>query len=151
MTAFARWRLIAVALLALVAANACSGRGTQSTTGGERLPAKRVIVGWGFQVEGDQTEVFLATTDETDKQTSHPVGRYRGRCERIAPAAEMSALTGASCGSGEGTTELHAVVQGNQILVLQMVTPPGGTADPMAREQVKQIGFPLGAAVEVAP
>ena len=42
-----------------------------------------MAVGWGFQVEGDATDVFLALTDETGKQVSHPVGRYKGKCESI--------------------------------------------------------------------
>ena len=41
-----------------------------------------MAVGWGFQVEGDATDVFLALTDETGKQVSHPVGRYKGKCKR---------------------------------------------------------------------
>jgi hypothetical protein len=139
-----------ISLLVLLVA-ACPGKGQQPATGGEKLPPKRVVIGWGFQPEGEMTDVFLATTDETGKQVSHPLGRYKGTCTKIAPAKEMNAISGAACTTGGGGTELHAVVQNDQILVLQMGTTPGTTPDPMAREQVKQIGFPLGAAVEVAP
>jgi hypothetical protein len=138
-----------ISLLVLLVA-ACPGKGTQPTTG-EKLPPKRVLIGWGFTPEGEMTDVFLATTDETGKQVSHPLGRYKGTCTKITPAKEMNAVSGAACTTGGGGTELHAVVQNDQILVLQMGTQPGTTPDPMAREQVKQIGFPLGAAVEVAP
>jgi hypothetical protein len=41
------------------------------------------------------------------------------------------------------------VVQGNQIVVLKM--PSSATPDPMAREPITQIGFPLGASVEATP
>ena len=84
-------------------------------------------------------EVFLATTDETDKQVSHPIGRYKGKCEEISPAKEMGAITGAGCSTGGGGTELHAVVQGNNVIVMQMGTMPGTASDPMAREEVKQV------------
>lgn len=138
-------------IAALVLAAACSGKSKQPTTTGEKIPPKRVIVGWGFQPQGEMTDIFLATTDETGKQVSHPIGLYKGTCEKITPAKEMNALTGAACKTGGGGTELHAVVQGNNIIVLQMGTMPGTTPDPMAREQVKSVNFPLGAAVEAAP
>ena len=138
-------------IAALVLAAACSGSSKKPTTHGELIPPKKVVVGWGFQPDGDMTEVFLAITDETGKQVSHPVGKYKGKCEKSTPAKEMNALTGAACTTGGGGTELHAVVQNNNVIVLQMGTQPGKTPDPMAREQVTSINFPLGAAVEVAP
>jgi len=143
--------MMRLSIALLFAFAACSSKAKTPTTTGEKIPAKKVVVGWGFQPEGEMTDVFLATTDETGQQVSHPVGRYKGKCEKITPAKEMSALTGAACTTGGGGTELHAVVQSNQIIVMQMGTTPGAKPDPMGREQVKQIGFPLGAAVEAAP
>jgi hypothetical protein len=142
-----RLMIAAIAVLGL----GCSGKGKQAATTGEPIPAKRVVVSWGFQPEGEMTDIFLATTDETGKQVSHPLGRYKGTCEKITPAKEMTALTGAACTTGGGGTELHAVVQGDDIIIMQMGTSAGATPDPMAREEVKRIGFPLGAAVEAAP
>ena len=140
-----------IALLALFIA-ACPGKTKQPATGGEKLPPKKVVIGWGFQNVGSMTEIFLATTDETGKQVSHTVGTYKGSCGKITPAPEMKAITGARCEDGSSLTELHAVVQnGKDILVLRMTTQQGSTPDPMAREQVTQVGFPLGAAVEAAP
>lgn len=145
-----------IAPLLFVLLAACpSKKEPAKPTGGEPIPAKRVIVGWGFQPEGQgdatMTDVFLATTDETGKQVSHPLGRFKGVCEKIVPAKEMNAITGAACRTSGGGTELHATVQGSNILVLQMGTMPGATPDPMAREQIKSVAFPLGAAVEPAP
>lgn len=137
--------------IALVLLAACPSKKAPVTGGGEKIPPKRVVIGWGFQPEGEMTDVFLATTDETGHQVSHPLGRYKGKCEKITPAKEMSAITGASCTTSGNGTELHAVVQQNQILVMQVAVQAGTTPDPMAREQVKQVGFPLGATVEVAP
>lgn len=143
---------LVIALAAVALVGACSSQGKKPTTGsGEKTLGKRVSLSWGFQPDGEMTEVFLATTDETDKQVSHPIGRYKGKCEKISPAKEMGAITGAGCSTGGGGTELHAVVQGNNVIVMQMGTMPGTASDPMAREEVKQVGVPLGAAIEAAP
>ncbi|MBS1123412.1 MAG: hypothetical protein H6Q90_5640 [Deltaproteobacteria bacterium] len=138
------------AAFALLAA--CTGKGKPPTkAAGTQLLVKRVSLSWGFQVEGEMTDVFLATTDETGKQVSHPIGRYKGTCAKITPAKEMGSPTGAACTTPEGGTELHAVVQGNQVVVMQMRTQPGATPDPMAREEVTRVGVPLGAEIEAAP
>ena len=60
-------------------------------------------------------------------------------------------MTGAACTTATGGTELHAVVQTNNVVVMQMATTPGAAPDPMAREEVTRVSFPLGAAVEAAP
>jgi hypothetical protein len=137
-------------ILGLVLA-ACGHKGKPPTTG-EKIPPKRVVVGWGFTAaEGEMTDIFLALTDETGKQVSHQVGRYKGKCEKITPAKEMGALTAVGCKTGGNGTELDAVVQANNVVVMQASTTPDGKADPMAREEVTRVGFPLGAAVEAAP
>ena len=101
--------LIAIALISVAA---CSGKGKQPTTtavgSGSAAPAiksKRVAVSWGFQQEGELADVFLAMTDETGKQVSHPVGRYKGTCSTITPAKEMGAITGAACTTTGGGTD----------------------------------------------
>jgi hypothetical protein len=151
-------RLMIALAFALALIAACSGKSKQATTGagsGAPLLVKKVSLSWGFQAEGQgdaqMTDVFLATTDETGKQVSHPVGRYKGTCTKITPAKEMGAVTGVACTTSGGGTELHAVVQSNQVVIMQMGTTPGATPDPMAREEVKRVGVPLGAAIEVAP
>ena len=135
---------------ALVAA--CTGKGKQATqASGTQLLVKRVALSWGFQVDGDTTEVFLATTDETGKQVSHPIGRYQGTCRKMTPAKEMGSPSGVACTTTVGGIELHAVLQGNQVVVMHMRTQPGATPDPMAREEVARVGVPLGAEIESAP
>jgi len=140
-----------VIVLVVVIATSCSGKNKKPTTG-EPVLARRLAVGWGFQpAETEMTDVFLATTDETGKQVSTQVGRYKGTCTQITPAKEMNALTGASCTTaGGGGTELHAVVRPDEIIVMQMGITPGATPDPMSREQVTAVKIPLGIAVEAA-
>lgn len=145
---------LVIALITLAFAAACSGKGKTGTTTGSGGPllVKKVSVSWGFQPEGAETDVFLATTDETGQQVSHPVGRYKGKCEKSTPAKEMNALTAVACVEGAGGTELHVVVQINQLVVMRMAaTPAGTTPDPMAREEVTRVGVPLGAEIEALP
>src|SRR5689334_19121520 len=110
---------IALALVAVVAA--CSDKGkTGKTIGngsgdGPPLLVKKVSVGWGISPQADLAEIFLVTTDETGKQTSHPVGTYKGKCTVVFPPAEMGALTGVSCVTGGGGTDLHAVARPDEI------------------------------------
>lgn len=143
-------------IVALVIAAGCSGKHKQASTAGSGEPviARRLSIGWGFQPAADapeMTDVFLATTDETGKQVSTSIGRYKGTCTTITPAKDMNALTGASCTtSGGGGTELHAVVRPDEIIVMQLGVTPGATPDPMAREQVTSVKIPLGISVEAA-
>jgi hypothetical protein len=125
-----------------------AGSGSSSTT----VIAKKISVSWGIQPAGQPNEqmadIFLATTDETGKQISHQVGTYKGSCKVFTPAAEMNALTGVQCRSGDGGTELHAVTRGgDEIVVLQMGITK--TPDPMAREEVTRVKVPLGVKIEV--
>lgn len=149
---------LTIALVACTLTAACpagkQGGGTTTTgsgTGEPALPAKKLIVSWGITQEGELADIFLATTDETGKQVSHQVGRYKGKCERITPAAEMNALTGVACVTGGGGTELHAVRRADEIVIVQMGTMPGVAPDPMGREEVTRVKVPVGVAVEVAP
>ncbi len=143
---------LVIALASVLLALACSGKAKPVTTGGgDPTLVKKVSVSWGFSAEGEMTDVFLALTDETGKQVSHPLGRYKGTCAKISPPAEMNALTGVGCVTGGGGTELHAVLQGNEIIVMQMGTSPGATPDPMAREEIKRVAYPVGAGIEAAP
>lgn len=115
------------------------------------LQPKKLIVSWGITPVGELADIFLATTDETGKQVSHSVGRYKGNCEKFSPAKEMSALTGVKCASGAGGTELHAVHRGDQIVVVQMGITPGVAPDPMSRQEIQRVPVPVGIGVEAAP
>jgi hypothetical protein len=141
---------LAIALLFVLA---CSGAGKPgSTTGsGDRTPiiAKKIALSWGIEKQGEMADIFLATTDETGKQVSHPLGRYKGDCTVITPAKEMNAISGVACRTGGTGTELHAVVEhGDAVVVLKMGIDEGVKPDPMAREEVTRVPVPLGAKIE---
>jgi hypothetical protein len=137
--------------LALVAA--CSGAAKTGTTAGSaELPpvVKKVAVSWGFEQHGEMADVFLATTDETGKQVSHPLGRYKGVCSVITPGKEMNAVTGVQCRTGPTGTELHAVIEkGEDIVIVKLGVDEGVRQDPMAREEVTRVKVPPGAKIEV--
>lgn len=121
---------------------------TGSGTGLTHL-IKKTVVSWGFSPAGANSEVFLALTDETGAQVSHPVGSYPGKCEKITAAKEMNAIIASKCApEGMAGVEIHAVKQNSEIIVLKM---SAATADPMAREEVKRVAITLGAAIEAAP
>jgi hypothetical protein len=134
----------------------CGGAAKQSTAGADNVPvivAKKVAVSWGITKvgtnDGQMADIFLATTDETGKQVSHSLGRYKGECSVIAPPKEMNALSGVACRTGGTGTELHAVVQnGQDVVVLKMGIDQGVTPDPMAREEVIRVTVPGGAKIE---
>jgi hypothetical protein len=130
----------------------CGAAKHESKTGADSSPAivaKKVAVSWGITKVGEMADIFLATTDETGKQVSHSLGRYKGECAVIAPPKEMNALSGVACRTGGTGTELHAVVQnGQDVVVLKMGIDQGVTPDPMAREEVIRVSVPRGAKIE---
>ena len=134
---------------------ACGG-GTKSPakpTGdstGAPIIAKKIAVSWGISPQGEMADLFLETTDETGRQVSHELGRYKGVCTKIIPAKEMNALTAVSCTAGGGGTELQAVAKGgDEIVVLKLGFEAGKPSDPMAREIVTTVKVPLGVSIEV--
>ena len=148
---------LAFAALFVIAACGGKGKSTDTTTagsgGGSSQPAvmaKKISLSWGITPEGEMADVFLQVTDETGKQVSNAVGRYKGTCAVIKPAPEMNAITGVACTTAGGGTELHAVKRSDEIVVVQMGTNPGVTPDPMSREQVSTFKIPVGIAVEGA-
>lgn len=148
-------RLVIGSLFIALLVIACSGKGKDKGTtpgsgsDGPAVYAKKIAVSWGFQNAGEFSDVFLVTTDETGKQVSHPVGRYKGACTAKDAAKDMNAIVAASCTPTPGNgTELHAVARPDEIIVLQMGISPGATPDPMAREEVIHVKVPLGIAIE---
>ena len=141
-----------VITLALLAS--CSSAAKRASTTGENVPvivAKKVAVSWGITKVGEMADIFLATTDETGKQVSHPLGRYKGSCSVVVPAREMNALTGVACRTGPTGTELHAVVEhGEDIVVLKLGIDEGVKQDPMSREEVTRVKVPAGAKIELS-
>jgi hypothetical protein len=111
--------------------------------------AKRVAVSWGIEPQGEFADIFLATTDETGKQVSHSIGRFKGICTVAAPGKEMKALTAVDCRTGGTGTELQAVVEhGEYIVVVKLGIDQGVTPDPMARDEIMRVKVPLGAKIE---
>lgn len=138
-------RLAIVLLLA-----ACGGSAKPATSSGGEVLAKKVALSWGIEKQGEFADVFLATTDETGKQVSHPLGRWKGTCTVFTPPREMNAMTGVSCRTGATGTELHAVIQrGEDIVILKLGVDEGVAPDPMGREEVTRIRVPAGAKIEL--
>jgi hypothetical protein len=132
---------------------ACSGAAKpDSKTGTSEAPpiiAKRVALSWGIEKQGEMADLFLATTDETGRQVSHSLGRYKGTCAVITPAPAMNAITGVACRTGGTGTELHAVVErGEEIIVVKLGIDEGVTPDPMARQEVMRVKVPRGTKIE---
>jgi hypothetical protein len=143
--------MIALAVLACACPSKKKEPTTVATGSGTGLThlVKKTVISWGFSPSGANTDVFLATTDETGAQVSHPVGSFPGTCQTITAAKEMNAIIAAKCATeGMAGSEIHAVKQNNEIIVLKM---SAATADPMAREEVKRVAITLGAAIEAAP
>ncbi len=152
---------LASAVLGSVVAMGCSGAAKQDTTttgsggSGSREPAyltKKVLVSWGISPIGEMADIFLATTDETGKQVSHSIGRYKGTCTVFTPASEMNAITGVRCKAGGGGTELHLVVQaGEELIVLQMPFTEGAPQDAMNRKEITRVKVSRGIGIQVDP
>jgi hypothetical protein len=143
--------------LVLITAGCSGGKKSSSNPGtgtgsGPAILVKKIVLSWGITAKAELSDVYLATTDETGKQVSHSVGTYKGTCTAFKPPPETSAITGVRCETGGGGTEIHAVVQGGEeIVVLSAGFEAGRTPDPMARKEVTRIKIPLGIAVEAAP
>jgi hypothetical protein len=138
----------ALAVLAGCSSNAKRPVSSGSGEGSGAIYAKKMSLSWGFTPNGKGTDVFLQSTNETGKQVSYPLGTYDGHCNVITPAPEMSALTGVSCEYGPSATELHAVVRGEDVVVVKLHVNSGVTADPMAREEVTRVQVPVGVKIE---
>jgi len=139
--------------IALVFLASCSGGAkpgaTTGSNSGTAIVAKKVVLSWGIEKHGEMCDIFLATTDETGKQVSHPLGRWKGDCTVSTPAAGMNAVTGVACRTGGTGTELHAVIeQGEDIVILKLGIDEGVTPDPMSREEVMRVKVPLGTKIE---
>lgn len=134
---------------------ACSGSAKKEDTttggggGGTPIIAKRVSLSWGVTPQGEMADLFLQTTDETGQQVSHELGRWKGTCTKVEPAAGTNALIVLDCRTGETGTQLQAILHGGDEIVIMKLGIEGGVAgDPMSREEVKRIKIPLGAKVE---
>lgn len=144
-----------LAFVLVVVVAACSGKSKQDPTsagsagsdGPGTFLAKKIHVSLGIEAQGNAGNIFLQTTDETGKQVSHPVGTYPGACATTTAAPEMKAIVAVACKDGATGTELHAVMQDADIVVLKMRVDDGVAHDPMAREEVTRVAVPVDASV----
>ncbi len=135
-------------MLAL-ALSACGGPSKPAAKGPPPIP-KRVALSWGQEQKGESTDVFLQLTDETGKQVSYPIGTYPGVCTVKEPTPDMNAQIGMAClAPGGKDTELHGVVQRDEVIILKLKLDGGIKPDPMAREEVTRVKTPGGAAIRV--
>lgn len=147
-------RLAIVAFVAAGALAGCPGKHKQGSTspatgsGSSTVLAKKLVVTWGITQGATSAEIFLQTTDETGHQVSRSAGTYKGTCSATKPAPEMKALSAVICKDGATGTEIDAVTQVNEIIVLKLRIDDGVTPDPMAREEVLRVDIPVGIAVE---
>jgi hypothetical protein len=140
---------LVIALVFLASCSRTSKPDAAEPGQGTAVMAKKVALSWGIEKHGEMSDIFLATTDETGKQISHPLGRWKGDCAVITPAKDMNAVTGVACRTGGTGTELHAVIEkGEDVVILKLGVDQGVTPDPMAREEVTRVKVPLGAKIE---
>lgn len=141
---------LAIASL-LLALAACPGPAKPTTTGGSGEPvlAKKISLAWGISQQGEMADLFLQVTDETGKQVSHELGRWKGTCAADKAQDNMNALITLSCRTGGTGTQLQAIRQGgDEIVIVKLGIDEGVVPDPMAREEVKRIKVPLGVGIE---
>lgn len=137
--------------LALCGLAACPGPKKPANQGGSGEPvlAKKLSLGWGISQQGEMADLFLQVTDETGKQVSHELGRWKGTCAPDKAADGMKALIAISCRTGGTGTQLQAIRQGgDEVIIMRLGIDEGVAPDPMAREEVKRIKVPLGVAIE---
>ena len=137
--------------LALFGLTACPGpaKPTGGSGSGEPMLAKKLSLSWGISQQGEMADLFLQVTDETGKQVSHELGRWKGTCASDKAQDNMNALIALSCRTGPTGTQLQAIRQGgDEIVIVKLGIDEGVMPDPMAREEVKRIKVPLGVAIE---
>jgi hypothetical protein len=138
--------------LALFGLTACPGPAKPTAGGsgsGEPMLAKKLSLSWGISQQGEMADLFLQVTDETGKQVSHELGRWKGACAPDKAQDNMNALIALSCRTGSTGTQLQAIRQGgDEIVIVKLGIDEGVMPDPMAREEVKRIKVPLGVAIE---
>ena len=109
---------------------------------------KSVAVSFQSQAAGDVSHVFLAAMDETGKTLSYPVADVPGTCAPIA--ADGKDLLTLECKSSAGTTRMHAIQQGQDVVVLKETIAAGASPDPMNRDEVQRVTMPVDSKIEAA-
>jgi hypothetical protein len=145
-----RSSIASVVLLALAAA--CGhhkGAADSPKPGDAGLPPliKSVAVTFDTQTSGTSAHVLLVAMDETGKVLNYPVGDFPGPCATI-PADGVDLITLECKGDATtGTVRMHAIKEGQDVVVLRERFGPGGAADPMNRDEVGRYAMPLDAKI----
>jgi hypothetical protein len=141
---------ISLAVLLLAAAACGHHKPTDQPKGDAGLPPliKSVAISLQAQADGDVSHVFLAAMDETGKTLSYPAGDAPGACASIAPdGADLVTL---ECKAAAATTRIHAIKQGQDVVVLKETVAAGAAPDPMNRDEVQRVTMPVDSKIEAA-
>ena len=137
---------VATAVIALAACGHKKPEGGKTSDAGPPPLIKSVAVSFESQQAGDVSHVFLPVMDETGHVTSYPVGDVPGTCASIPPdGADLVTL---ECKSNAGTVRLHAIKQGQDVVVLRETIAPGASPDPMNRDELQRYSMPVDAKIE---
>ena len=143
-----RRSLLAIALAATACGHHKPTDQPKSGDGGLPPLIKSVAVSFQAQTAGDISHVFLAAMDETGKTLTYPVPDVPGACAQVAPdGADLLTL---ECKGSAGTTRLHAVKQGQDVVILKETFASGAAPDPMNRDEVQRVTMPVDSKIEVA-
>jgi hypothetical protein len=142
-------RFPCAAAIALLAACGHKTPATTTTTKGSDGPPlliKSVTISFASKPAGDQSEVYMPVEDETGKVTSYPVGTVPGACATIP--ADGKDLATLECKSSGPVVRLHAVQQGQDVVVLRETLVAGAQPDPLNREEISRASMPGDAAIK---
>jgi hypothetical protein len=138
-------------LLLLSLASACGHHkatdSSKPSDGGLPPLIKSVAVTFESRLSGATSHVFLVVMDETGKVINYPAGEVPGACASI-PADGVDLVTLECKGdTSTGTVRVHAIKQGQDVVVLRERFGPGGAADPMNRDEVARVSIPIDAKI----
>jgi hypothetical protein len=141
-----RWSWYGAALVLLVGCGHHTPEPGKGSGSGPPVLIKSVAISFASQPGGETSSVFLPVMDETGKVTSYPVGDFPGTCATIP--ADGKDLATLSCTSGGSTVRLHAIQQGQDVVVLSEPIAAGAKPDPMNRQEVARFSMPADAAIK---
>jgi len=109
---------------------------------------KSVAVTFESQLAGSISHVFLVAMDETGKVINYPAGDVPGPCASIpADGADLVTLE-CKGDASTGTVRVHAIKQGQDVVVLRERFGTSGAADPMNRDEVARVTMPVDSKIE---
>jgi hypothetical protein len=144
-------RSIVVAIAACLAACGAHKGAESPKTEPARL-VKRQSIALASQPAGSSSHVFMAATDERGNVLNYPVGDVPGTCASIAAdgvdlvTLECTTAAGASAGS----VRVHAIQQGQDVVVLRETIARGGAPDAMNRDEIGRFAMPVDAKIEAS-